>query len=525
MYSLRRGEQSAGYFRKIILEPEYLTIRLSCSINILMRRFFILLFLLTSALPLFCDDADVPEAGENDSIVPSLPVIKEPGTILLNNTGEKGEFHVYLDGSLIASDITELTNISLGSHYIEIKQIRFGLETLIIAKNLQLSDSETVSFEIPYLLKDEYLNLGRIKKNIDSAIQQGSSLSGLKRELEVLINSFGDLAFCPALIHELKILEDYLLKIQLDRELGNAIFDYNSGITVNLSFFKKEYDFYMYDSKSGNSESLFKKVFEQVLILKRLEALIPLAGRNFEEFLLRKSETDNTDLYQSLVSPRFSTVYKMDSDLLASLYQHYVEERRAGSRKKLRSYLENYYGDILITAESISDNKMILDKKELLALKASYSQLEPVKDFTGEEYLEQIDHFQFSTSVGGGSLLTVGFLWRPWKWLGVRTGISGSYNFDSNLDFALSLELDIFILQNKFKLYLGPTADLFRVSNYAFTSDNSYFRFISALGANLGFSLSLGKIEIFLNNYLYVFPDDSSGNDSLIYSPSLGVLF
>jgi len=461
--------------------------------------------------------------------------------INLKNIGKAGEYQVFVDDSFIGVDLTTIAIDTDGMHMIEIKQNRFGTLQVIDKQKIVLNGIVPfeMEFEIPYLLKDERLLIGRNRKNIEKAINKNLSIGSLMFEITQILNSAEDLSFCPVLIDERNKIQGYFLLLQIESEVRNAIDDFNNEIPINLQFFNRIIDFSSFGEISEEVRNFFQSSLQKILILKRLECIIALKSEDYETFIERRDQANSLFQLAALVSDPFALQYRMDMDYLSKLYAVFVEDKKNRSKRELNNQLEAYYGSIWLLSERIILDELDFDRTQLLAFKLNYSNLELLSEIPVAD--ESFKSFQWNTSIGGGSLVTSGVTWQPWKWLGLNLGVSFAADFVSKQIVTVPLEVNFIIIQKPVKIFLGATVDLFRLQNMATThwshfwlypnspdlNPQSRFSMITAVGINAGIGVNIGRTTIYLNNYIYLRNLDNPGFsfDQLVYSPAIGITF
>jgi len=380
---------------------------------------------------------------------------------------------------------------------------------------------------------EDILNL---KRRTEQAIENNESLFDLRDEISLF------LAQLPDNSEYKKVLNDYRLKILIEIERRKTTTDFIFGDLIESSFFTGDFSTVFLD---------YQLALKYVLILKRLELLRLFYERNFEEYERQAEGIRSYLILADRVSPEFSELYSSDFQSINRLYAYFIGERRIPNRKGLLKQLTERYGEVWAYLESSGTSSVLLDSREVLAMKAAYSSLDLWEPWTRETLKRGEKEIKLTFQAGGGSLLNFGIYWEPQPWFALSAGISGAYDFfnrsgeeswlsdgSPSLSFSLPLEADFFILNGKFELFLGITADLIRFQDKAsihwsngFVRDSEGFQvgsriaFWTSFGINLGMGIDLGKVDLYLSNYFYM--TDFNLKDfniySLRYSPAIGV--
>jgi len=382
----------------------------------------------------------------------------------------------------------------------------------------------------------EDATISELIRRAERALDSNDSLFGLRDELTLSLDQL------PVGSEEKKALADSRLKILIEIERRKATTDYIFNDSIDTSFFRGDFTSVSFD---------YRLALKYVLILKRLELLRALADGNFEEFE-EQAEGISAQLFLAArVSPDFAHLYRSDYQSIHRIYTYYIKERRISNRKGLLKQLSGRYGEVLAYLDAAKTSSSLLDSREVMAIKAAYSSLDLSVPWTTEMLKRGEKELKITFLAGGGSLLTFGIFWEPQTWFALSAGISGAYDFfnrsgvdpwlsdgSPSLSFSLPLEADFFILNGKYELFLGISADLLRFQDKptihwsnGFVRDSEGYRvgsrmaFWTSLGVNLGMGFDLGKVDLYLSHCIYI--TDFNLLDfniySLRYSPAIGV--
>lgn len=444
------------------------------------------------------------------------------GSLQFINSGEPGDYRVYINYSYIGENLTEIPKSLTGSYHIVIKQNRFNQEKTVYRSDFLLEENENlkIDFKVPYLLPDEVKYMQETREKADLEIEDLSSLISILSDFKTLTESMEDISFCPSLAGERAAINDSYMKLKIEYALQLALRDFNRRDQIDLTFITTEVN--SLDNYNAHVRKEYETAVQTILIFNSLNYAVALLDRDFNDYNSNRELESQFSSLPGKVSPDFAQHYRDDIAYMHLLYNSFEENEETRSRNNLEDYMEDYYGDLWDIADDINDDDT-LDRDDLADVRNLYLELEPDTDFTAPS--DELDHFRLSASIGRNPLVSAGFLWQPWKWFGLRGGISLVYDFDTTVDFALPLEVDFFIIQRKFKLYAGLASDLVSITNNPPPEMDSNLILLSKIGVNLGFSLDIGRISIFLNNYLFYLPHVPSEEEPLIYSPSLGILF
>ena len=120
------------------------------------------------------------------------------GTLELENTGEKGDYAVYIDEERVGTNLSRIAKVLNGERFLEIVQNRmFGREILYAGTVVVYEDKTiAVSFQIPYLLGKEESVLNRCEREI---AEYGDAQNAREQVLGVyarLIALLSDVSYC-----------------------------------------------------------------------------------------------------------------------------------------------------------------------------------------------------------------------------------------------------------------------------------------------------------------------------------------
>jgi hypothetical protein len=122
------------------------------------------------------------------------------GSIDFINTGESGDFAVYIDGDRTGINLTKIAKVFNGKRRIEIRQNRMlGRETIHSADiTVYDGSSDSVEFQIPYLIPEEREVIDKFEGNIAKYSRLGAR-EGVLESYERLIALLGNSAYCRRL--------------------------------------------------------------------------------------------------------------------------------------------------------------------------------------------------------------------------------------------------------------------------------------------------------------------------------------
>ncbi|MBB6479504.1 hypothetical protein [Spirochaeta isovalerica] len=482
------------------------------------------------------------EPDETETSAPDSPT----GTILLRPTGASGGYTVYIDGEEAGSDL-KVVNVEPGEHLVEIRQKRLRIERVLLTENVTVPavGSAEFTFTLPDMLGSEETVILDLKRRIERAIDNKESLFDLRDEITSFLEQM------PDWMEDKPVLEDYRLKILIELEQRRATTNFIFGDMIDLSFFMEDYDFIDYELHTTPASFDFKWALKYVLILKRLQMLQILMNRDFELYGEQLGENELLLALAGRVTPDFAEKYRTDFQSINNMYLHFIGEKRIPDRRNFQKQLAVRYGSVWESLESIKSSDILPDSRDVLAIKAAYSSMDLSVLWNPDMLKSGERPLKFNLTAGGGALLTAGLFWEPRPWFALNVGVSGTYDFinrsgeddwlaDENpsMTFSIPVELDFFIVNRKLEIFLGITADIFRLQNKptihwsnGFARDAEGFQtgsviaFWTAVGINAGIGLDLGKVDIYLSNYFYItdFSLDSFNIDSIRYSPAIGV--
>ncbi|MGL1893201.1 MAG: hypothetical protein OCD02_16320 [Spirochaetaceae bacterium] len=449
------------------------------------------------------------------------------GSINFNNRGEKAAFEIYLNGSFVGNNTIHIPKVLNGTYLIEIKQNRFNQKKVIFSKEYLLKEREklNIDFSVPYLTAYEEENIKNIAILAKNTIVNNIDIDIRLMEVKALLESMDDLSFSPTLIIEKKDIEQLLLRLEINRELNNAIENFNNKENINTSFFQISHKFLKDSENKSIAEQEFLRSVQLISVLQKLEGIKLLVKKDYEGYYSHENEVKALTFW---FSKDFLNLYRNDSLYIEALYNSYLSDKKTKSKYQFVKHLKEYYGDIW---DLMKQRNVKLSKGSVLEWETKFLELKPDSNFTVN--IPEFDTFMWNAYVGGGSLVTASSLWNPTKRFGLKMGLSFAY-YDY-YSVAIPLEFNYYFFKKPFWLYAGITSDLIRYQNITsqdglgyiiFDQDDyeSNLGYVTDIGLNLGFSIPLGRIILQINNYFY--PTNFLSDDAdFIYSPSIGVLF
>lgn len=123
------------------------------------------------------------------------------GDLVLRNTGEPGSYQVFLDGSLLGSDLERVERILIGSRELEIRQERmFGEHTVLSQEaQIQTGESTTIEFAVPELLAREAQALEFLEREIGEQIETPRSEERVRELFANAAALLEDTSYSPTL--------------------------------------------------------------------------------------------------------------------------------------------------------------------------------------------------------------------------------------------------------------------------------------------------------------------------------------
>ncbi len=123
------------------------------------------------------------------------------GNFLLENTGEKGTFSVFLDDLTLGSDKFYFENILNGEYLLKVKQYRFGNEVIIHEEPVIVLENQTAQgeFKIPFLLPEEEARIKNLESVLDARMTGIADYPEAETSATELKKLFSKTDFCTGL--------------------------------------------------------------------------------------------------------------------------------------------------------------------------------------------------------------------------------------------------------------------------------------------------------------------------------------
>lgn len=127
------------------------------------------------------------------------------GTILLSNEGSPGAYDIYIDGTILGSSQSSLSNILIGNRNVQLKQDRPFGEFILLDETVNVEEEETVvvPFSIPSLLEAEEDRFQEIDKRIEEAWADSDRVL-VEQQFALALTLLGDVSGSSGL----KLLKD-----------------------------------------------------------------------------------------------------------------------------------------------------------------------------------------------------------------------------------------------------------------------------------------------------------------------------
>ena len=280
------------------------------------------------------------------------------GSLVLSNMGETGAYRIYLDGKWIGADqsLALLDKVLNKNYLLEVRQTRFGSDTVIHTSEIEILDrKETVrTFSVPYLTPSEQESIEDIKRRVTAiiALEELDTEYSEKGELENLIQSMEDLAFCPALeplrtsLHGL--LDDFNDEMVYRDAIKNA---HKEGSRIS-------YDEYMNRLSSQDySRQAYINLAEFVYMVKTIEAVklwddnkVKPGLKIYQEGYGNQDSKESTLLShveeeQLFINSIFNAYYNQkvkNKQEVLSLLQDYYTRRNMRKLPKMNTYFNRF---------------------------------------------------------------------------------------------------------------------------------------------------------------------------------------
>jgi len=307
------------------------------------------------------------------------------GTVRVRNTGEEGNFSVYIDGQHGGDNRFEIPQVFNGKRLLEIRQNRMlGPETIYSREIWVYEDRiSTASFAVPYLLEKERAELNRL----EGIIRQYEDRKG---EKDRVIASFNEL---------LGLLADVSYCFRLEEE--------------RMRYRQMEVMYSLTLNRWDMEDNFFKpkqEVFDDLLVI------FESAGEYLDPDAIRLKTTENANFFYNILGvhaahdfsegelkkgyERYETISSMAERVPITDYHLFEEEKKYidGSVKNIidrgtlgrllaglsiKKKLNRYFGFKLKASKELFQNFSNVSKKELIVL----TNPSGMKVYTGEDYV------------------------------------------------------------------------------------------------------------------------------------------
>ncbi len=292
------------------------------------------------------------------------------GTIELVNSGEKGNFSVYIEGDHSGDSTFKVGDILNGIRTVEVRQNRMlGME-VIFSEDVWVYDSKVtkIEFGIPYLLDNEKAELNRLEGIIDEFSDRRQEKKQVIKNFDELLHLFDDISYCLSLE---TLLERYR-QMEVEYRLQLNHWD------IEDNFFKPKQNVFDELVKIYESADSYRDPYIiRKKTLKNASFFYNILGVNAAYDFSQGELARGYERYQQIdrMAERIPMIdyyqYEEEKRCIDDTIGKYLEKKniiRILASVKTKKKLETYLGHKLKASESLFKKKSKIAKKELIIL-------------------------------------------------------------------------------------------------------------------------------------------------------------
>ena len=262
------------------------------------------------------------------------------GEIQLKNTGEEGEFKLYIDGKLAGEDLLSKANVLIGNRSIEIKQKRMFREVVIFHTAAQIIEDEVIKieFKIPYLLIEEKEVLDRLDGTIKKFWDNRDEAEKVVRSINEALVLLSNVSFCVRLKEARNRYKqiDAEYKIKSNRwELEENLFEPNPKIIEEVVEIYENAERYIHPEKIREKASKNINYFYNLL---GLAAVYNFSRSKWEDGLEKYKQMERINNRVSIGS---NYLFNDEKEYVYRVYDEYINMERE-SLRYIKTQLTKY---------------------------------------------------------------------------------------------------------------------------------------------------------------------------------------
>ena len=382
------------------------------------------------------------------------------GSLELKNRGLESVYSLYLNGIPMGESISRLDRVLIGEYELEIRQLRFGSQETIFSRNITIREGDTLDteFSIPDLLPHELQELNETYDRIVSLYKNESERREIPYDLRVL-------SYLETFPFQTENLSRELRRFREIKDLWLLEDEWwgmeEDGPEVSPEYIRESLRIY----RESNRESIQKQALLNARFycaLRRMQGITAFEEKDIEKgWKIYEELIETSHAFGSPTSFGYDREYAQIQDILQQNWRNRKIRRKLlkllqESRKITENFMEESRNHKLLILTDFERKKarVNLSRQRLPYLDEDYRKSTvTVDDVTREtvgkvtayfladwdldaRILEglssrQIEPFQITLGVGGGSWTTLGVMWRFYQ---------GKIDVRSSFDFRFSNE-------------------------------------------------------------------------------------
>ncbi len=297
------------------------------------------------------------------------------GTLRLVNTGEEGEFEVYINGEPVGKNIYELEKTLIGALKIEIKQKRMLKEVVIFSKDTEIYEGKTTKLEfgIPYLLKEEKDELEWREKIIKEKHDIKQDRDIVKKQFKELLGLLENVTYC----YRLKEVYNQYKQMELEYMLPIIRWDIED-IFFDVQRKKVDEIFSEIARLHIGAQSLPVRSEIRDGIIKNANFLYNILGLHAAYSFALSNWDRGEKLYREIermsriVPAEYYYNFEEEKEFVFSVYDEYHKKLKKGKKGEANQYIKNeftnYFGRRIHAVDKLLRNPNILSGNELIVI-------------------------------------------------------------------------------------------------------------------------------------------------------------
>ncbi len=289
------------------------------------------------------------------------------GTVELENTGEEGDFEVYIDGVFVIGNDFKIENVFNGKRTVEVRQKRMLKEEVIFKREVEIYEEKVVRvyFHIPYLLDEEEEILKTIDAAIKGALKNKTEIGKVENSFKEVLSLLEDVSYSKGLVEK----KNYYKQLEVEYKL-------------QANRWKIEDDFYyikqdIYDELVGIYNKADSFLYPKLIrgkVLENANLLYHLMGIEAAYNFSQSMWEEGVNIYIQIES--FSNKlpakdyyqFKDEKEYVYRVYEGYLNKNGKLAEEYINEKLTEYLGNKLEASKKIFSEYDTITESELIIL-------------------------------------------------------------------------------------------------------------------------------------------------------------